>query len=233
MGAVGRRACIGKLKATQQLLVRFLARVPLPLSLFAPLLTRRTQLRTPPARQFKLNERFELDVAISLTGSQPAGPGAPGAIATAGHIDVLVDIPPPFSFMPRHVLQATGNTAMQTTLTSMLVRDSPGVGSGVSLVLPARPDQHIRQPVPASNWINQIGDGDVQATPLRTASAMLLLAGSVHVIACAGLFPLGGHRTKGTGKLSMQQPATASNSSWTDNRKPWALDVRVPTGQKN
>jgi hypothetical protein len=75
--------------------------------------------------QFKLNERFKLDVQISFTSHQPSGPGTIGNIRTRGHLSVKVDVPPPFSLMPRQVLETTGNTAMQTTLTLLLVRLTP------------------------------------------------------------------------------------------------------------
>jgi hypothetical protein len=67
--------------------------------------------------QFKLNDRFNLDVAISFAAPHTNVP----KIVTDGRIEVQIDIPPPFSFMPKPVLESAGNTALQGTLSILLV----------------------------------------------------------------------------------------------------------------
>ena len=46
-----------------------------------------------------------------------------------GTIRVDVDIPPPFSMMPKGMLQSTANVALNATLGSILVRTRPGPGA--------------------------------------------------------------------------------------------------------
>ncbi|KAG1674940.1 hypothetical protein FOA52_014733 [Chlamydomonas sp. UWO 241] len=80
-------------------------------------------------KQFKLDERFHMDVHIVLRwredkGASPAdAPTSGGAgaapstwvIDAAGTISVEVDIPPPFSYAPKSMLQATANAALKAT----------------------------------------------------------------------------------------------------------------------
>ncbi|KAG1671178.1 hypothetical protein FOA52_010114 [Chlamydomonas sp. UWO 241] len=79
-------------------------------------------------KQFKLDERFNLDVRIAITwpnggkaSSSSASSGSDSeagrraTIEAVGDLLIEVDIPPPFSFMPKGVLTTTGNAAMAVT----------------------------------------------------------------------------------------------------------------------
>mmetsp|Transcript_22842 Transcript_22842/g.58180 ORF Transcript_22842/g.58180 Transcript_22842/m.58180 type:complete len:254 (-) Transcript_22842:475-1236(-) len=69
--------------------------------------------------QLGLNDRFNVDVAITFAGHHP-DPAAQGRIISDGMIEVQVDIPPPFSFMPKPVLETTGNAALAGSLSILL-----------------------------------------------------------------------------------------------------------------
>ncbi|KAJ9510944.1 hypothetical protein QJQ45_027829 [Haematococcus lacustris] len=69
--------------------------------------------------QFSLNDRFNLDVNISFQSEQAAN-SQTARLTTDGRIGIQIDIPPPFSMMPKPVLEGAGNTALQSTLGLLL-----------------------------------------------------------------------------------------------------------------
>ncbi|GAX75869.1 hypothetical protein CEUSTIGMA_g3312.t1 [Chlamydomonas eustigma] len=79
-------------------------------------------------QQFKLDERFNLDVNMQFTwrniigNSRSGGEGttSTSTIFAEGNMVLEVDIPPPFSFIPRSVLQSTANTALSASFSLIL-----------------------------------------------------------------------------------------------------------------
>lgn len=93
-------------------------------------------------KDFKLDERFNLDVKMAFTWKNKAAPGAaaggsaPGSedpsssssplthahdkIYATGDITIEVDIPPPFSFIPKPVLESTANAALAASIAIIL-----------------------------------------------------------------------------------------------------------------
>jgi hypothetical protein len=80
-------------------------------------------------QQFKLEERFNLCVNMQFTWSNiSSGTGTSGGegnpststIFAEGNMELEVDIPPPFSFIPRLVLQSTANTALSASFSLIL-----------------------------------------------------------------------------------------------------------------
>ncbi|KAJ9505343.1 hypothetical protein QJQ45_012102 [Haematococcus lacustris] len=69
--------------------------------------------------KFSLNDRFNLDVNISFQSEQAAN-SQTARLTTDGRIGIQIDIPPPFSMMPKPVLEGAGNTALQSTLGLLL-----------------------------------------------------------------------------------------------------------------
>lgn len=93
-------------------------------------------------KEFRLDERFNLDVHITFHWRDASGNSSSGesssdegmadssTIYANGTLMIEVDIPPPFSFLPHSVLESAGNTAVAGTMsiimsafTSSLARD--------------------------------------------------------------------------------------------------------------
>lgn len=68
--------------------------------------------------QLKLNDRFNLDVLITFTWTEPGA--AKPLIYSDAHIEVEVDVPPPFSVMPKMVIKAAGDASMGAVLAVMM-----------------------------------------------------------------------------------------------------------------
>lgn len=84
-------------------------------------------------KDFKLDERFNLDVRMVFTWKNKAAGGSADAagpsssfthahdkIYATGNITIEVDIPPPFSFIPKPVLESTANTALAASIAIIL-----------------------------------------------------------------------------------------------------------------
>ncbi|KAG1676059.1 hypothetical protein FOA52_014924 [Chlamydomonas sp. UWO 241] len=67
----------------------------------------------------KLNERFDLQASVVFTWTEAAGKGQQAVITTKSDIVVQVDVPPPFSFIPKPALQATVDAALAAVLPVM------------------------------------------------------------------------------------------------------------------
>lgn len=97
---------------------------------------------SPAVEQLKLNDRVHFDVRTTFTQQHgmpcihavPCCPALhfrcgepicafadPPAIVSASHIDVAVDPPVPFSFLPDSILQAVGGAGVHASLSTLQV----------------------------------------------------------------------------------------------------------------
>lgn len=71
-------------------------------------------------KDFKLDERFDLNVLMIFTWTNTPEGGPRKKIIAEGDIQISVDIPPPFSFIPKPVLDTTANAAIGTAISVIL-----------------------------------------------------------------------------------------------------------------
>lgn len=74
--------------------------------------------------QLRLNDKFNLDVLMDFTWVPEGAPGGGGGgpvINVDWSLVVKIDIPPPFSFIPGPVLEATGDTAFGAIMPVIIV----------------------------------------------------------------------------------------------------------------